>query len=181
MYVIIGGILSVLRETVRGMKSYDLTRLSIMVVEDNAFMLKLVKDILRALGVRDIKTASDGADALRELRVYSPDIIILDWMMEPIDGIEFLKMLRTATDSANPTVPVIMLTGHTEIKKVLHARDTGANEFLTKPLSATALYKRIVSIIEHPRLFIMANTFKGPCRRRYNTPNLQHEERRSFG
>lgn len=161
------------------MKSYNLSRLSVLVVEDNAFMLKVVKDILRAFGIRDIKTADDGAGALRELKVSSPDFIILDWKMDPIDGIEFLKMLRTASDSANPTVPVIMLTGHTEIEKVMKARDAGANEFLSKPISATALYKRIVSIIERPRLFISSNRFKGPCRRRYDNPNIPHDERRS--
>lgn len=161
------------------MKSYNLNSLSTLIVEDNVFMTKMVKEILRALGIRDIRTAVDGADALRELKVFQPDFIITDWKMDPIDGIEFLRMLRTASDSANPTVPVIMLTGHTELSNVLLARDAGANEFLTKPVSASALYKRIVSLIERPRPFVMSTLFKGPCRRRYDTPNLSFEERRA--
>lgn len=161
------------------MRSYNLSRLSVLVVEDNPFMVKLLKDILRALGIRDIKTAVDGADALRELKVYAPDFIICDWRMDPIDGIEFLRMLRTASDSAKPMVPVIMLTGHTELSNVITARDAGANEFLSKPVSATALYKRILSIIERPRPFVISTTFHGPCRRRYDNPNLPHPDRRA--
>lgn len=150
-----------------------------MVVEDNAFMSRVIQDILRALGIRQIRTATDGAEGLRELKVYSPDFIILDWRMTPIDGIEFLQILRTASDSANPMVPVIMLTGHTELANVIHARDAGANEFLSKPVSAQALYKRIVSLIERPRSFVISSIYKGPCRRRYDNPAMISSERRA--
>ncbi len=61
-----------------------------------------------------------------------------------------------------------MLTGHPELHRVIESRDAGINEFLAKPLSAKALYQRIVTIIENPRPFIRTENYFGPCRRRKN-------------
>ena len=77
-------------------------------------------------------------------------------------------MVRSGEDSPNPYVPIIMLTGHTELHRVCEARDAGVNEFLAKPISAKALYSRVASIIEFPRPFIRTKSYFGPCRRRRN-------------
>lgn len=71
-----------------------------------------------------------------------------------------------------------MLTGHTEANNVIEARDAGITEFLAKPISVTSLYKRICSIIEHPRTFIHCETFDGPDRRRREGDNFHGDERR---
>ena len=147
-------------------EAYDLSRISILVVDHNKYMQILVKEILRAFNVRDIKTADDGADALKILQTYSTDIIITDWLLSPIDGLEFVTMIRRNNDSNNPMVPIIMLSGYSEYHRVSQARDAGINEFLAKPVSPSAFYHRIAAIIRKPRMFIRTGNYVGPDRRR---------------
>jgi two-component system chemotaxis response regulator CheY len=146
--------------------SYDLRDLNIMVVDDNRHMRFLVKTILHAFHIRNISEAGDGADALKLLQTFPADLIISDWAMDPIDGLDLTRMIRTSSDSANPYVPVILLTGHTETHRVQEARDAGVTEFLAKPISSAALYRRLVTIIERPRTFIKTRMYTGPDRRR---------------
>jgi two-component system, chemotaxis family, chemotaxis protein CheY len=163
------------------MVDYNLERLQFLIVDDNKHMRALVKTILNALGVRHYLEATDGAAALKELRHFPADIIICDWKMDPLDGVEFVKMVRTSDDSPNPFVPIIMLTGHTELSKVMEARDVGVHEFLAKPISAKKLYARIRAIIEHPRSFVRTkgmNSYFGPDRRRKQSPLYKGKERR---
>jgi len=160
------------------MSNYDLAKLKFLVVDDNQHMRTLVKQILFAFGCKDIAESADGAEALGELRMFVPDIVIVDWIMHPINGLEFVSMVRNAKDSANPYVPIIMLTGHTEREKVAEARDTGATEFLAKPLSARRLYERIINIVENPRPFIRTKTYFGPDRRRHKNFDYRGTDRR---
>ena len=131
-------------------------------------MSTLVGEILTALGIRNICEVADAAKAFKELQHFSADVIIVDWHMQPLDGIDFVKMVRTAKDSPNPYVPIIMLSGFTEYRRVVEARDAGVNEFLAKPISAKALYQRFASIIDNPRPFIRTQDYFGPDRRRQN-------------
>jgi two-component system, chemotaxis family, chemotaxis protein CheY len=146
-----------------------LSSLHILVIDDNPHMRSIVVAILRGAGFVRVKEACDGAHALDEMRTGIPDIILCDLTMSPIDGLEFTKMLRTATDSPGPFIPVIMMTGHTERSKVTAARDAGVNELVAKPISAKTLLARIVSVIDRPRPFVRAHGYTGPCRRR-STP-----------
>jgi len=157
---------------------YNLERLNFLIVDDNKHMRALVMSILHALGAKNVIDAGDGADAFKELRHFPADIIICDWNMEPLDGLDFTRMVRTASDSPNPFVPIIMLTGHTEMNRVAEARDAGIHEFLAKPISAKGLYSRIRSIIERPRPFVRAGQFFGPDRRRRDNPSYMGGERR---
>lgn len=160
------------------MSDYNLSRLNFLIVDDNKHMRALVKSILHALGVKNVLEAGDGADAFKELRHFPADVIICDWNMSPLDGLDFVRMVRTASDSPNPFVPIIMLTGHTEMNRVMEARDCGVHEFLAKPISAKKLYSRIRSIIENPRSFVRAGLYFGPDRRRQQKPNYNGAERR---
>ncbi len=100
--------------------------------------------------------------------------------MKPLDGIDFVKLVRTARDSPNPYVPIIMLSGYTEYRRVVEARDAGVNEFLAKPISAKALYQRFAAIIDNPRPFIRTESYFGPDRRRQNMgPPRGSAERRA--
>jgi len=163
------------------MSDYNLERLNILIIDDNRHMRALIKSILMALGARNCQEASDGADAFKELRHFPADLIICDWAMDPLDGLDFTRMVRTASDSANPFVPIILLTGFTEMVRVVDARDSGVSEFLAKPISATKLYARIKSIIDHPRPFVRTtgmNAYFGPDRRRDKRNNYRGQERR---
>ncbi len=147
---------------------YSLENISVLVLDDNRHMRSLVQSILHALGVKEIREASDAPEAFKDLQHFHADVIIADWHMEPLDGLDFVRLVRTAKDSPNPYVPIIMLTGHTEYQRVCEARDAGVNEFLAKPISAKALYMRFASIIDNPRPFIRTKIYFGPDRRRQN-------------
>lgn len=147
-------------------KAYDLSSLSVLLVEDNKHMQVLLKEILRSLNLGHIETADDGADAIKLFNETQPDLIITDWNMSPVNGIELADMIRKDEDSVNPFVPIIMLTSNTEFQHVKTAINHGINEFLAKPISAASLYSRIVSVIENPRRFVRVDGFTGPDRRR---------------
>jgi two-component system chemotaxis response regulator CheY len=163
--------ISLIRAEITGMLNesrYVLDNINVFIIDDNRHMRGLVKSILHALGVKEIGEAGDAADAFTELQHFTADIIIVYWYMEPLDGLDFVRLMRTAKDSPNPYIPIIMLTGYTEYRRVAEARDAGINEFLAKPISPRDLYLRIASIIDHPRPFVRARGYFGPDRRRYN-------------
>lgn len=148
----------------------DYGTLKILLIEDNQHMRSIVTAILKGSGIRDIRDARDGAEGLEILRQYPADIALVDFNMFPIDGVEFTRMLRNASDSSNPYLPVIMITGHSERSRVVEARDAGVNEFVVKPLTARALLSRIDTIIMRPRPFIRCASYFGPDRRRKTDP-----------
>ncbi len=158
-------------------KHYDFSNLRVLVVDDCKFMHKVMERMLNVLGISTVKFAKDGYDAMVETRSFKPDIIICDWVMTPMDGPEFIAGLRKNPDTPDPFIPVIMLTGYTEKSKVLAARDFGITEFLAKPVSARALYARLVSIVERPRPYVRTKKFFGPCRRRLKL-EYENDERR---
>jgi len=159
--------------------AYNLQDLNVLIVEDNSHMQLLLKEILRAFQIRNIRTANDGVDGLKELRTFAADLIIADWNMEVLDGLEFIRMVRTGADSKNPYVAIIMLTGHSEMHHILEARDAGMNEYLAKPVSAKSLYERICAVVERPRQFIKTRTYTGPDRRRMKSTPKTNKGRRA--
>lgn len=144
--------------------------LKILLVDDNQHMRLLLAEILRALGVRRIFEAQDGAEALQTMREIEMDLVMTDLTMGPLDGIDFVNLLRNSPDSPNPFAPVIMITGHSTMRRVAEARDAGVNEFLAKPVTARGVIHRINLLIEHPRPFIRCATYFGPDRRRRQDP-----------
>lgn len=143
-------------------KTLQLQQQRVMVIDDNSFLRSLVVSLLYALGFRDVVECSDGGEALEELRIRPADIIFLDWAMDPINGIEFLQLLRRSQDSPCPRANVIMLTGHTTASHVIEARNAGVTEFLAKPVSAQKLYSRVMSVLQHPRPFVVSDSYVGP-------------------
>jgi CheY-like chemotaxis protein len=155
--------------------------LKALIVEDNVHMRTLLRSLLTALGVKHVYEASNGADAFVILRDKSPDMILTDLSMKPIDGIAFTREVRLSHDSPNPYVPIIMVTGHTERLKVEAARDAGVTEFLAKPITAQGLFLRIAQIVERPRAFVRCAEYFGPDRRRrkdetFTGPWRRHED-----
>jgi two-component system, chemotaxis family, chemotaxis protein CheY len=156
----------------------DFHRLRFLVIDDNAHMRRIVRQLLHGFGSREIFEAEDGAAGLDAVGSHNPDIIITDWDMPVFDGIEFTKSIRQPGGGLNPFVPIIMLSGHSERRRVLEARDSGVTEFLTKPIAAKALYERILSVVLSPRPFIHSKTYFGPDRRRNTAANYSGPERR---
>ena len=160
-------------------RGYDFSGLKILLIDDNRFMVQLVKQMLHAMGVRDFTTASDGESALKKIAYSEPDLIISDWDMDPVNGEELVRQLRDRENSPDPFLPIIMLTGFSEARRVVAARDFGVTEFLVKPLDAKRLYERLVNVVENPRPFIGAEKYFGPCRRRAAANDFAGEEKRS--
>lgn len=156
---------------------YDL--LKILLVDDNRYMRRLLVEILQAIGVKDIFEANDGAEGLQMLRDNTVDIVMTDLSMQPLDGIDFVRLLRNSPDSPNPLMPVIMITGHSTMARVSEARDAGVNEFLTKPLTARGVVERLHEAVEHPRPYVRTEDYFGPERRRRNDPAFKGPWRRS--
>ncbi len=161
------------------MSGYRFDRLKVLVVDDNQHMRKLVVAILQAFGVVQIFEAADGNRAWAMLREANPDVVILDWMMDGMNGIELVKLVRTSPQTPNPFVPIIMLTGYAQVDHVRQARDAGVNEFLAKPVSVKAVMSRLVSVIEHPRPYVRTKAYFGPCRRRRGKEEYRGSERRA--
>ena len=153
--------------------------LKILLVDDNHHMRVLLAEILRAIGVRDVFEATDGAEALKSLRVNQIDIIMTDLAMQPMDGIDFVRLLRNSPDSPNPMAPVIMITGHSTHRRVKEARDVGVNEFLSKPVTARGVLSRIAQVVDNPRNYIRTDNYFGPDRRRKADPDYTGPRRRA--
>lgn len=162
--------------------AYQFQSLKVLVVDDNRPMIELAKAILNTFGVGTVYTAMNGDDGFKIFCESNPDLVLVDWMMSPGDGIEMSRRIRNDPTSPNQYVPIILMTGFSEKKRVIHARDSGITEFLVKPFSARTLYKRIAQIVEKPRQFIRAEGFFGPDRRRktadtYNGPLRRKSDR----
>ena len=159
----------------------DFNRLRFLVIDDNAHMRRILRTLLHGFGTREVYEAEDGAAGLEAFTHYMPDIVLADWVMPIFDGLELTQMIRQPGANANPYVPIIMLTGHSEKKRIVSARDAGVTEFLAKPISAKALYERILNVVANPRPFIKTKTYFGPDRRRNVNPNYVGPERRKGG
>jgi CheY-like chemotaxis protein len=145
-----------------------LERVRFLIIDDNTHMTHIVETILRGFGAQKILSARDAPEAFDKLKSDSIDIVICDFMMPVLDGLEFVKLLRTSSDTTNSTatVPIIMLTAHTERSRVEAARDVGATEVCCKPVTAKELLNKIVAVVDHPRPFIKTSGYFGPERRR---------------
>jgi len=155
-----------------------LSQISFLVVDDNEFARKITRDVLKALGARRVKYAEDGAEALEILERIEMDIVVLDWNMPIMDGIELTRSIRNSDDRPNKFMPIIMMTGYSELSNVMYARDAGVTEYLIKPFSAKQFLSRIRSIAENPRSFVRTETFFGPDRRRHRKKTFKGEEKR---
>jgi CheY-like chemotaxis protein len=159
----------------------DFNRLRFLVIDDNAHMRRIVRTLLHGFGTREVYEAEDGAAGLEAFTHYMPDLVIADWVMPIFDGLELTQMIRQPGANSNPYVPIIMLTGHSEKRRVVAARDAGITEFLAKPISAKLLYERILNVVANPRPFIKTKTYFGPDRRRLTSANYVGPERRKGG
>jgi DNA-binding response OmpR family regulator len=157
----------------------EFVKLRFLLVEDNANMRSILRTLLLGFGARDIQEAEDGVAGLDLFVAHNPDIVIADWAMPNMDGIELTRRIRSAEGKLNVFVPILILTAHSERRHVLEARDAGATEFLCKPISARGLYERIANIVLNPRPFVRTGAYFGPERRRAaGEPEFPGEERR---
>lgn len=146
--------------------AYKLGTVTILLVEDMQPMRILIQSVLDIMGFKNIIIAKNGEDGFSEFCKNKPDLVITDWMMDPMSGLDLIEKIRNDQSSPDPFVPIILMTGYSNQIRVETARDSGMTEFLAKPFKARDLYTRIVQIIEKPRQFVKNDHFFGPDRRR---------------
>jgi DNA-binding response OmpR family regulator len=154
-------------------------RVRVLILEDNAHMSTILRTILQGFGVRTIVETRDAADAFEIMRSANPDLALVDYMLGDVDGLEFTRLIRTASDSPNKYLPIIMVSGHTDRTRIYEAINAGVNEYLAKPVRPVDLYNRLVSLIERPRRFVKSAGYFGPDRRRRQDPRFSGPWRRA--
>lgn len=140
--------------------------IKVLLVEDNEDMAKIISRSLNALGISKVITARDGEEGFSIFTKENPDLVISDWQMEPIDGLEMCRWIRRNRMSPNRMVPIILISGYSALPRVAQARDIGVTEFMIKPFKAEELAKKIMHVVDKPRDFVEAIDFVGPDRRR---------------
>ena len=159
----------------------EFDKLRFLLVDDNPHMRRILRTLLQGFGSREVHEAQDGMAGLEAFNKFTPDIVFMDWAMPTFDGLEFARMVRQPDTNASPFTPIIMLTAHSERRRVTAARDAGVTEFMVKPISAKGLHQRILNVIANPRRFIRTKTYFGPDRRRNTASTYTGPERRRVG
>jgi CheY-like chemotaxis protein len=160
----------------------DLSALRILVVDDNRNAIEIVRSILGSLGAQRITPATTAHEAFRLLGAEAFDLLVLDQNLGKGDeGIHLVKRIRNDPASPNPFLPILMLTGYADEKRVTASRDAGVSEFLVKPFTVAGLLKRTEALIQQPRAFVRSEGYFGPDRRRRADPRYTGPERRKPG
>ena len=160
------------------MSGYDLSKLRVLLVDDHQPMRLVLSAMLQAFGFTDIHEATNGQEGLEMCLKLNPDIAFVDWIMDPMDGLSFTRIVRQGRRGLNPFMPIVLVTGRTDRAHVIEARDAGVTEIVAKPLSIDHLYRRIVALIEQPRPFVRTKHYFGPDRRRRRDAPYQGPRRR---
>jgi two-component system, chemotaxis family, chemotaxis protein CheY len=146
--------------------------LAVLVVDDNLYTRKMIRNLLLNCGIKDVFEANDGIAALDAIRSIAPDVVVLDWEMPLLSGAELVRIVRSPGVFPMPDIPIIMLSAHGERWRVVEAVRLGVHEFLVKPVSAKALYDRLVAIVSQPRPVVQLGDYYGPEPRKLVTDTL---------
>jgi two-component system chemotaxis response regulator CheY len=119
--------------------------MSILIVDDYKTMLRIIRNLLKQLGFTNVDEAMDGGEALTKLRSTDFDLVISDWNMEPMTGLQLLKEVR-ADDGLKKT-PFIMITAESKTENVVAAKQAGVNNYIVKPFNAATLRTKLTSVI----------------------------------
>jgi two-component system, OmpR family, phosphate regulon response regulator PhoB len=125
-----------------------MSRARVLLVEDDAALAELVSWHLEREDF-EVERTSDGEEAILLARENPPDLVLLDWMIEGVSGIEVCRQLRRFSDTAN--VPIIMLTARGEEEDRVRGLDTGADDYVTKPFSPRELVARVGAVLRRVR------------------------------
>lgn len=145
---------------------------SVVVADADHKIAILIRKLLIAIGCRRVYIVHDGLDVIELMKEETIDIVITDWSMKSMGGIDLAIYLRQSLDSPNRTIPIIMLTAQNERHNIELARNSGITEYVIKPFSAKTLLERIYAVVEDPRGFIICKSFVGPDRRRVSSMTL---------
>jgi two-component system chemotaxis response regulator CheY len=119
--------------------------MQILIVDDYKTMLRIVRNLLNQLGFNNVDEATDGSSALQKMRERNFGLVISDWNMEPMTGLQLLKEVRA--DMKLKGTPFIMVTAESKTENVVAAKEAGVNNYIVKPFNAATLKEKIASVI----------------------------------
>ncbi|XWN29451.1 MAG: chemotaxis response regulator CheY [Devosia sp.] len=125
--------------------SLDLS-MPVLVVDDYKTMVRIIKNLLKQIGFKDVDDAADGTEALEKLKEKSYGLVISDWNMEPMTGFELLKTVRG--DENLKDIPFIMVTAEAKSENVVAAKKAGVSNYIVKPFNAQTLKGKIESVFQ---------------------------------
>ena len=117
----------------------------ILIVDDYKTMLKIIRNLLKQLGFGNVEEATDGDAALQKIRNKNYGLVISDWNMEPMSGLQLLKEIRL--DAKLKDVPFIMVTAESKTENVIAAKEAGVNGYIVKPFTAATLKSKIDTVL----------------------------------
>jgi len=156
----------------------NLNGVTTLLVDSDHFTRGLVAHMLRGFGMESPTVFSNGRDAKDYLKNHMADLILVEAVLPDMDGAALIRWIRRREKNPLRFVPMIVLTGYTQLDKVSGARDSGANIVVKKPLSPQVLYDHIAWVGRVPRPFIEAGDYAGPDRRFKSLPPPGGIERR---
>lgn len=124
--------------------SFD-KKMKVHIVDDYNTMLRIMRNLLRQLEVTDVEESSNGEDALGKMKRTPPDLIISDWNMEPMTGLDLLRHVRG--DGKLKRIPFIMVTAESKTENVVIAKQAGVSNYIVKPFNAETLRSKIASVM----------------------------------
>jgi two-component system chemotaxis response regulator CheY len=117
----------------------------ILVVDDYKTMLRIIRNLLKQLGFNNVDEATDGSVALQKLRDKKYGLVISDWNMEPMSGLELLKEVRA--DQRLRELPFIMVTAESKSENVVAAKSAGVSNYIIKPFNAATLKTKLTAVV----------------------------------
>jgi two-component system chemotaxis response regulator CheY len=119
--------------------------MNVLIVDDYKTMLRIINNLLKQLGFPNVDEATDGAMALDMFKLKNYGLVISDWNMEPMSGIDLLKQVRTLPTNGN--VPFIMVTAESKTENVIAAKQAGVSNYIVKPFNAETLKGKMVTVL----------------------------------
>lgn len=120
------------------------TNAPILVVDDYATMIRIIRNLLKQLGYENVDDAADGSEALSKINEKSYQLVISDWNMEPMTGYDLLRHVRSSEKTAR--LPFIMVTAESKTENVIAAKKAGVNNYIVKPFNAQTLKGKIDTV-----------------------------------
>ena len=117
----------------------------ILIVDDYKTMLRIIRNLLKQLGFENVDDAGDGSEALQKMKEKKYGLVISDWNMEPMTGLQLLREVRG--DSKLAETPFIMITAESKTENVVAAKEAGVNNYIVKPFNAATLKTKLVSVV----------------------------------
>jgi two-component system, chemotaxis family, chemotaxis protein CheY len=140
----------------------SLKAVAVLIADGNGYMRRTARSMLMHLGVRSIRDVGDGLAALEQIRTWNPDVMLLDFDLPVVSGIELMRTIRSPGVFPRPDLPTIMLTSGISRSRAIETMKAGAHELLVKPISPKALLDRLKAVMINPRPLMRVGEYYVP-------------------